>query len=177
MDQFTDNLLILLTLWGSENFYNEILQSANGNENSQNFSGSGNGFVPPDDNSVSGRVFYHGTDVNSVVDLANGVKLDEIRATGAKIDGPVGFFLATSLYDAEYFAIRRFGGILQYNMTDEAYQELVKAGAYQQKIPAGIGDIDFVGDEFVIPTDAFDVFNELQEANQIKLRPFLKQHP
>src|SRR5262249_28808707 len=56
---------------------------------------------------------YHGTDLNTgLAFLNNQLPLDAAQAAAAKIDGAPGFFLATDLASAEFFAIRRSPGVV-----------------------------------------------------------------
>ncbi len=116
-------------------------------------------------------IAFHGTDINSARNLLRGEKLDVAKAMAKKIDGPPGFFLATEVTDAEFFALRRApGGILEFALSPKAVKQLKSSGAVQRPIPPG-KTARFMGDEIVIPTDAFDLFNRLREAGKIIVKP------
>ncbi len=66
-------------------------------------------------------VTFHGTDIDSAWNILEGEKLDVAKAAAKKIDGPPGFFLATEIADAEFFALRRApGGILEFSLSTKA---------------------------------------------------------
>lgn len=114
---------------------------------------------------------FHGTDINSAHDILRGEKLNVAKAMAKKIDGPLGFFLATEVADAEFFALRRTpGGMLEFSFSPKAVQQLNASGAIRQPIPPG-KIARFIGDEIVIPTDAFEIFNKLREAGEIVVKP------
>ena len=57
---------------------------------------------------------FHGTAIDAARDILRGEKLNTVKAASNKIDGPPGFFLATEITDAEFFALRRApGGALE----------------------------------------------------------------
>src|SRR5215470_16596430 len=61
-----------------------------------------------------GLTAYHGTDIASAGNLLRGEPLSTAAAAARKIDGPPGFFLATEVDDAIFFALRRApGGVLE----------------------------------------------------------------
>lgn len=114
---------------------------------------------------------FHGTDITSARNILQGEKLDVAKATAKKIDGPPGFFLATEVADAEFFALRRVpGGILEFILSPKAVEQLKSFGAVRRPIPPG-KTARFIGDEFVIPTEAFECFNQLREAGEIVVKP------
>ena len=91
-----------------------------------------------------------------------------MTATNHKIDGPPGFFLATHLSDAEFFAIRRTPGtVLRFEISSNAIEKLRIAGAVQRPIPRGRNSPFFAGDELHVPTSAFGVFNQLRRNGEI----------
>ena len=56
---------------------------------------------------------FHGTDIELARTLLQGESLNIEKAAVHKIDGPPGFFLATEIDDAMFFAFRRApGGVL-----------------------------------------------------------------
>jgi hypothetical protein len=115
--------------------------------------------------------FYHGTDVQSGLSLLNGAPLNVSLATGNKIDGPVGFYLATDPVAAEYFALRRDPGtVLQYRLSSYAIGALTTAGSQLQPIPAG--GVRLPGSEFFIPPSAFPLFNSLRTSGNITVSPY-----
>jgi hypothetical protein len=117
---------------------------------------------------------YHGTDLDSARRLLAGAPLDPSRATALKIDGPDGFFLATELPDAEFFALRQFRGpaaIIAYEVTSEALERLRDAGAIDRPIPRGPRSPRFLGDELFIPPEAFPAYNQLVATGEIRAVP------
>jgi hypothetical protein len=52
-------------------------------------------------------ILFHGTSLDAAKSLLTTPHLDLATATGSKIDGPPGFFLAAAAVDAQYFALRR----------------------------------------------------------------------
>jgi RHS repeat-associated protein len=119
---------------------------------------------------TAGNMFYHGTDIVSANKLLQGEGLNAAKAAASKMDGPPGFFLASSASDAEFFAARRAGGILQYEFSNRAMQTLTSCGMICQPIPAGRTS-KFLGNELIVPTGAFDTFNSLRRAGEIIVSP------
>lgn len=117
-------------------------------------------------------VAYHGTDVESGLALLNGRNLDQTIASSRKIDGPEGFFLATHVEDAEFFAMRRGRGtVLEFHFSDRAVKELNAAGVIRQAIPGGPKSPRFFGDGLIIHPERFDLFNRLRGAGHITILP------
>jgi hypothetical protein len=113
--------------------------------------------------------FYHGTGSASAVSLLSGAPLSLAVASSEKKDGPVGFYLATTVADAEYFAARRPGSaILTVRMRTSAYEQLVGAGSLLAPIPGGPRPV-FAGVQFYIPPAAFSVFDLNRAAGNIEL--------
>ena len=111
---------------------------------------------------------YHGTDLLSALALARGARLSRRAAAARKIDGPAGFFLASSRIDAEYFALRRgSGGIIEYTLTEEAVRVLGGVGAVVRPIPATPRSPRFSGVELVVPPTGFAQFNSLRNRGEI----------
>jgi RHS repeat-associated protein len=120
-----------------------------------------------------GSRFFHGTDIESAVNLLNGAPLDAAAASARKIDGPPGFYLATEFDDAAYFAARRTGGggVIDVRMSDFALDDLLTAGATKQPIPRGPKSVHFVGDELHVPPLVFETFNRLRRRGLITMTP------
>ncbi|MBI3971021.1 MAG: hypothetical protein HY332_07000 [Chloroflexi bacterium] len=116
-------------------------------------------------------LLYHSTDVASALKLLNGAPLDAGEAQTAHIDGALGFYLATLVSDAEYFALRRQGTILEYMLSSDAVAALLTAGVIRRPIPAG-KTIRFAGDELFVPPEAFSAFNRLVQEGKIRVRPY-----
>lgn len=117
------------------------------------------------------QAFYHGTDVDSALRFLNGEPLDTAKAAALKIDGPPGFFLAVEYDDAEYFALRRGrGAVLRYEVSGTALRKLERAGLVQGPIPPG-WLFTPVGDQLLVPVDAFNLFNNLLFAGEIVVTP------
>jgi hypothetical protein len=61
--------------------------------------------------------------------------LDVDRALALKVDGPPGFYLASDVGDAEFFAARRDqGAVICFEVSADAFDELVRAGARYQPV-------------------------------------------
>jgi len=117
---------------------------------------------------------YHGTDLFSATRFLAGEVLDAARAAALKTDGPPGFFLATDIADAEFFALRQMRGnavVLAVDFSDAAAGALVAAGALCRPIPRGPQSPWFVGEEWVIPPALFELYNQLLQKNEIHLSP------
>ena len=118
-----------------------------------------------------GLTTYHGTDIVSARNLLRGEPLSTAEAAARKIDGPPGFFLATEVDDAIFFALRRApGGVLEYRLSANAVEQLRVAGAVYRPIPPGRA-IRFLGNEFYIPLEAFDLLNRLRAVDEIVIVP------
>ncbi len=118
-----------------------------------------------------GRTLYHGTDVESALDILNN-GLDSARSGARHIDGPGGFHAATKYTDAEFFALRREpGAVLKIEFTDDAFEALQAAGARLGPIPLGPKSPRFSGDEMHIPDSAFELFNDLRRQGGIRVSP------
>jgi len=116
---------------------------------------------------------FHGTDIVSARNLLQGSPLSAEEAAARKIDGPPGFFLATEIDDAVFFALRRApGGVVAFRLSFPAVETLQAAGLIRRRIPPG-KTIQFLGDEVVIPMEAFGVFNRLRETGEIAVAPAL----
>jgi hypothetical protein len=111
---------------------------------------------------------YHGTDLLSALALVRGVRISRRAAASRKIDGPPGFFLATSLTDAEFFAARRsFGATIEFRMSEEAVRVLKEAGAVLQPIAVTPRSPYFSGLELAVPPEAFAHLNSLRNRGEI----------
>lgn len=118
------------------------------------------------------QTFHHGTDIDSAVDLLNGTPLDAVAAAAKHTDGPGGFFMATHYDDAAFFATRNgTGAVLDITLSGNAIKALQGAGARIGPIPVGPKSPTFAGQEFHVPTEAFDLFNRLRRAGEIIFRP------
>lgn len=118
-----------------------------------------------------GLTAYHGTDIASARNLLRGEPLSTAEAAARKIDGPPGFFLATEVDDAIFFALRRApGGVLEYRLSAHAIEQLRVAGAVYRPIPPG-KVIRFLGNELHIPPGAFALLNQLRAAGEIVIAP------
>jgi len=116
--------------------------------------------------------FYHGTNADSALALLNGAPLSADMAAANKIDGPPGFYLATNQGDAEFFAARRgAGAVLQYDMSDTAVRALTASGATITPIPRGPNSPFFGGSQMLVPPNAFNTFDQLRGAGQIRVTP------
>jgi hypothetical protein len=121
---------------------------------------------------ASRSTFYHGTDIDSAVRLLNGEPLRADNAAARTLgERQPGFYLATREADAEYFAARRQGGVIEYDMSARAVSDLEAHGAVRRPIPRGANSPHFEGDELHIPTTAFDRFNSLRDEGEINVRP------
>jgi hypothetical protein len=117
---------------------------------------------------------YHGTDLPSAERLLAGSALDATAAAPLKIDGLPGFFLATELSDAEFFALRRsrrIAVVLAFDLSDLAAERLVDAGAAWRPTPVSQQSPSFAGDELFVPPATFALFNQLAKAGEITVSP------
>lgn len=122
---------------------------------------------------IGGLITFHGTEIVSARNLLQGHPLSVEEAAARKLDGPPGFFLATEVEDAVFFALRRApGGVVAFRLSLRAVETLQAAGALRCRIPPG-KTIQFLGDEMVIPLEAFGIFNILREAGEIAVAPAL----
>lgn len=118
--------------------------------------------------------FYHGTDYDSAVALEAGEPLDAAKASALKIDGPPGFFLATDLADAQFFALRQARGVaavIAFELSAAAEQALLAGGGLRRSIPRGPSSPRFLGDELVLPPESFGTFDALRRAGEIVVVP------
>ena len=129
--------------------------------------------TPAVETTIGSLTAFHGTDIVSARNLLQGSPLSAEEAAAHKIDGPPGFFLATEVDDAVFFALRRApGGVVAFRLTLRAVETLQAAGAIRRRIPPGKA-IQFLGEEVVIPPEAFGVFNALRETGAITVAPAL----
>jgi hypothetical protein len=113
---------------------------------------------------------YHGTDLKTgLAFLNNQLPLDAAQAAAAKIDGPPGFFPATDLASAEFFAIRRGPGVVvEFQLSPDAVRDLTSAGMIRQPLPVGPrSPPGLSGDEWIVPPDAFGLFNQSRASGKI----------
>jgi len=116
-------------------------------------------------------LWYHGTDEKSALSFLNGMLLDTGRAAALKIDGPAAFFLARSIDDASFFALRRGrGAILEVRIGAYAYRRLLRLGMIRQPIPHG-RYATFTDEELLIPLSLFAEFNRHRAAARITFLP------
>ena len=116
-------------------------------------------------------VTFHGTDVDSALHLLNGGRLDAAMAAARKIEGSPGFFLATHADDAFFFASRRSGTVLKFELSAAARRQLDAAGILRRPIPQGAKPSPFFGDELFVRPDQFDLFNSLLDSGDIIVAP------
>jgi hypothetical protein len=121
-------------------------------------------------------VFYHGTSVSSGLRLLNGAPLSLEAAAANKIDGPLGFYLATDPAAAEFFAGRRETGmILQYDISGRALNGLIAGGAALGPIPQGRFPFPFPGTQLAILPSQFVQFNSLVVRRSITILPYRRK--
>jgi hypothetical protein len=118
--------------------------------------------------SAVARTMYHGTSVESAVAFLNGAGLDVAAAVAQKIDGKVGFFLATHVDDAAYFALRRSGAILEFQFSEHAVRQL--GGLETSPLGALGGYGYFLGGEVRIAAGMFERFNGLLAGGHIRVK-------
>ena len=122
-------------------------------------------------NTCGDLTLYHGTSVDSALDILNG-GLDASKAAARHLDGPGGFHLASEVSDAEFFAARRSPGtVLRIDISPEAAARLGQAGMRTGPIPAGPKSPIFAGTETRIPSTVFDLFNQLRASGAIRVSP------
>jgi hypothetical protein len=117
------------------------------------------------------HTFYHGTSVSSGLALLNGAPLSMKAAIENHIDGPLGFYLAKAYADAEYFAFRRQGTVLQYDLSSTAFQSLRAGGAALEMIQPGGMTGGFAGPQLFIPETLFGAFDTFRASGHITVRP------
>jgi RHS repeat-associated protein len=118
-----------------------------------------------------GFKLYHGTSPVYSLALLNGAELNAATAAASKIDGPLGFFLATQADDAFFFAARRNSGtILEYSFSGNAVKALNGLPTSPIANPAK-GFLRFNGEESIIQPSQFEVFNILRKNGEIMVRP------
>lgn len=114
-------------------------------------------------------LLYHGSALSTCKSFLAGAELDLDAAARYHIDGELGFYLATSLEDAKYFALRRSpGGVLVYDLSNTAYELLRAAGSTEAAIPGN--PPYFEGGEFFVAASAFSLFNDLLKDGEINVR-------
>jgi len=127
--------------------------------------------VAPEDGAAA-NVFYHGTDLASAKALAAGTPLDAAAAAAQTAGAEPGFYLATSQADAEYFASIKIGlndqaAVLRFTMSDNALEQLLGSNSVLGDIPQAGAKLPFEGQQLVVPTEDFPLFNELRLAGEI----------
>ncbi|MEW6747705.1 MAG: hypothetical protein AB1486_33665, partial [Planctomycetota bacterium] len=122
---------------------------------------------------TEGVSLFHGTDIATAVRFLEGEGLDAAAAAARSSGASPGFYLATHVADAEHFAlIRAPGGVVEYRLSGSAVEQLNAAGARLGPIaPGAKGFPTFQGQEYVVPTSAFDRFSTLREAGEIVVVP------
>ena len=127
------------------------------------------------DGSSSGTVFYHGTDPESALSLANGTPLSlrASRMNQANAASVSGFDLAPDPEVAVYFASLHGRGvaILKYSLTAVALGGLLGAGAMLGPVPRGAVIGVLGGRQLVIHPARFRRFNALRCAGSIVVLP------
>jgi hypothetical protein len=102
--------------------------------------------TPAVETTIGSLTTFHGTDIASARNLLQGSPLSAVKAAARKIDGPPGFFLATEVEDAVFFALRRAPGeVVALRLACQAVETLQAAGAIRRRIPPG-KTIQFLGD-------------------------------
>lgn len=80
--------------------------------------------------------------------------------------------MVTKPGDAEFFAVRNgCGAVINVTLSDSAISQLQDAGAVIGEIPAGPKSPIFEGQQFHVPTSAFDLFNQLRASGEIRVSP------
>ena len=128
-----------------------------------------------DDPSGAGgqREWFHGTDLESALELVNGAPLDAGVAAGSSLGAAPGFYLASTRDLAMRFGLAHGdpAATIEYTFSNRAVETLQNAGARIQDIPQAGAPEQFGGCEFFIPVSAFDAFNQLLEEGEISVRP------
>jgi hypothetical protein len=113
---------------------------------------------------------FHGTDPESAAALEASASLDHAQARARHTDGQPGFYLASALADAEFFAVRHGSGrVIAYDVSGTALEELLKGGATYGPIPIGPSSPYFTGSQLFIPSALFQMFNELVDKGEISV--------
>jgi hypothetical protein len=120
---------------------------------------------------AGGTVLYHGSNIDSLLDILNN-GLNAGKAAANYTDGPGGFFLATHVGDAEFFAVRNGrGAVINFSVSDSAMASLKESGASMRPIARGPKSPEFEGAEFHVPASSFELFNRLRERGEILVSP------
>lgn len=115
---------------------------------------------------------YYGTDEETAIRFLRGELLDVAKASPRKIDGPPGFFLATTIIDAEFFALRRGRGVvIEFDIRESALQQLIRDGAVFRPIPVGQRSTRFSGDELMVPVTVFETLIDLLSSGEMTVNP------
>jgi RHS repeat-associated protein len=117
-------------------------------------------------------VFYHGTDPKSAFGLIVAAPLSVVVARELSRGGTLGFYLATSIADAEHFALlgRPEGAVVQFTFFGQALTELLSKGAFIQSIAPG-KNYRPEGQELFIPPFLFGLFDRLRYTGEIVATP------
>jgi hypothetical protein len=115
-------------------------------------------------------LLYHGTDLQSAAALEAGEPLDVGVARERHNEGPLGFYLASAIGDAEFFAVREgMGRVITFELEAQAVEQLLIGGAVYHPIPRGPSSPYFSGSEFFVPTRLFERFNDLAQEGLIRV--------
>jgi hypothetical protein len=116
---------------------------------------------------------FHGTDDFTATYFMLRGLLDESIAAKQKIGGAPGFFLATDVADAEFFALRQLRGpaaIVIFEISSLALDRLNSVGVMPQAIPRGSRSPWFAGQELHIAPANFGLFSQLLRAGGITVK-------
>jgi hypothetical protein len=115
-------------------------------------------------------LLYHGTDLQSAAALEADEPLDAGVARDLHSEGELGFYLASDIGDAEFFAVRQGEGrVITFELDASAVEQLLVGHAIYHPLPRGPASPYFSGDELFVPAKLFSQFNELAEKGLIRV--------
>lgn len=120
-----------------------------------------------------GAVFFHGGSRLTTITIAAGAPLSvSVAEAQSRKEQALGFYMSPDPKIAVHFAaLNPQPGILQFNMTITAVEQLVAAGGTIGMMqPGGLKE---TGTEFFLPPTAFGTFNSLRAAGEITVVPHL----
>lgn len=119
-------------------------------------------------------VMYHGSSVESLVSLLNGAPLSVASAQEQKFPGEegtlLGFYLTPDLAAAEFFGIRRGGGVIQFTFTTSAFNAIQSVSTVGDIPPIGSSNVS-PGLEVIVLPHGFPLFDSLRASGQITASP------
>jgi len=119
-------------------------------------------------------VMFHGSSIDSLVALLNGAPLSAASALEQKFPGEegtlLGFYLTPDYAAAEYFGVRRGGGVIQFEFTNAAFQAVRAGSSIRPIAPIGLSN-QSPGTEMIVRPVIFPLFDSLRDSGQITVTP------